>query len=102
MSSQVYDLEKNPVEVSDGSEKHPSYIADDGAVPGETFTYGDGFYAKAQRFAGKLKIEQRGIERVPEDERTDTGFKSLLNVATMVSLRTLRAMRANRVPRNND
>jgi hypothetical protein len=53
------------------------------AVPGETFELGSGWYATAQRFAGKLKIEQRGIERVPEDERTDSGFKALLNVSTM-------------------
>lgn len=53
------------------------------AVPGETFELGTGWYAKAQCFAGKLKIEQRGIERVPEDERTDSGFKALLNVSTM-------------------
>jgi hypothetical protein len=53
------------------------------AVPGETFELGTGWYARAQRFAGKLKIEQRGIERVPEDERTDSGFKALLNVSTM-------------------
>ena len=53
------------------------------AVPGETFELGTGWYATAQRFAGKLKIEQRGIERVPEDERTDSGFKALLNVSTM-------------------
>lgn len=86
MSSHPYDLEKNPVEVasgSDASDKQP-YANDDGAVAGETFAYGDGFYAKAQRFAGKMKIEQRGIERVPENERTDTGFKALLNVSTMV------------------
>lgn len=36
------------------------------------------------RFAGKFKIEQRGIERVPEDERYDTGVKGLLNAGTMV------------------
>jgi len=53
------------------------------AVPGESFEIGGGWYATAQRFAGKLKIEQRGIERVPEDERTDSGFKALLNVSTM-------------------
>jgi hypothetical protein len=47
------------------------------------FEIGNGWYARAQRLAGKLKIEQRGIERVPEDERTDAGFKALLNVATM-------------------
>ena len=41
----------------------------DGAVAGETFEYGDGLYARVQRLAGKLHVEQRGIERVPEDER---------------------------------
>lgn len=60
----------------DGSSHH-------NAVPGESFEIGSGWYARAQRLAGKLKIEQRGIERVPEDERTDAGFKALLNVATM-------------------
>jgi hypothetical protein len=53
------------------------------AVPGESFEIGNSWYARAQRLAGKLKIEQRGIERVPEDERTDAGFKALLNVSTM-------------------
>jgi hypothetical protein len=57
--------------------------ADGGAVPGETFVQGEGLYAKVQRLAGKLHVEQRGIERVPENERYDT---SLLNVGTMVSL----------------
>lgn len=55
------------------------------AVPGESFEYGNSWYAKVQRLAGKFNVEQRGIERVPEDERTDTGFKALLNVSTMVS-----------------
>ena len=39
--------------------------------------------AKLMHVAGKFGVEQRGIERVPEDERTDTGFKALLNVSTM-------------------
>lgn len=34
------------------------------AVHAETFEVGDTMYAKLQRFAGKLNIEQRGIERV--------------------------------------
>ncbi|KAF3932643.1 hypothetical protein ABW19_dt0201176 [Dactylella cylindrospora] len=42
------------------------------AVAAETFEVGDSFYAKMQRFAGKYNIEQRGIERVPEEEKTDT------------------------------
>ena len=89
MSSGLYDLEKNPAEAGVGSVdsgNHSPYVGSDGAVPGESFEYGNGFYAKAQRLAGKLKIEQRGIERVPEDERTDTGFRALLNVSTMVSI----------------
>lgn len=53
----------------------------EGAVPGDSFEYGNTMYAKLQRIAGKLHVEQRGIERVPEDERDDN---SLLNVGTMV------------------
>ncbi|KAF2006391.1 purine-cytosine permease [Amniculicola lignicola CBS 123094] len=53
---------------------------DRAAIPGESFEYGNGVTAKLQRLAGKFHVEQRGIERVPEDERDDT---SLLNVATM-------------------
>jgi hypothetical protein len=64
---------------------HGKLMAEDGAVPGDTFVIGDSWYAKTQRLAGKFKIEMRGIERVPEDERDDKGFKALLNVATMVS-----------------
>jgi hypothetical protein len=55
--------------------------ADVGAVPGETFVQGETLYAKVQRLAGRFHIEQRGIERVPENERDD---HSLLNVGTMV------------------
>lgn len=52
------------------------------AVPGNAFTEGSSLYAKIQRFAGKYNIEQRGIERVPEDERTD---RHLMTVGTMVN-----------------
>jgi hypothetical protein len=55
--------------------------ADAGAVPGEMFVQGETMYAKVQRLAGRFHVEQRGIERVPENERDDT---SLLNVGTMV------------------
>jgi hypothetical protein len=57
-------------------------VTDDGAVPGESFEIGNSWYAKLQRFAGKYGVEQRGIERVPENERTD--HHGLLNVGTMV------------------
>jgi hypothetical protein len=53
------------------------FSQDDGAVAAETFVVGDSFYAKSQRFAGKLGVEQRGIERVPENERTDSTMSSV-------------------------
>lgn len=68
-------------------EKHPG--ADSlfieggaGAVPGSSFEYGNSPYAKLQRLAGKLKVEQRGIERVPEDERNDHSY---FNIGSMVN-----------------
>jgi hypothetical protein len=36
---------------------------------------------KLQRLAAKFKVEQRGIERVPEDERNDNSY---WNIGTMV------------------
>lgn len=63
----------------DIEKKGPIYD-ENNAVIGESFAHGNGTYAKLQRLAGKLSIEQRGIERVPENERTDT---SLANVGTM-------------------
>jgi len=53
------------------------------AVSGASLATGSSLTARLLRAAGKLGVEQRGIERVPEDERTDTGFKALLNVSTM-------------------
>jgi hypothetical protein len=73
-----HDIEKN------AHHRSGSVVVDeDGAVPGEAFEYGDGIVAKLQRLAGKWGVEQRGIERVPENERTDS---SILNVGTMVRL----------------
>ncbi|KAJ9209495.1 hypothetical protein DTO166G4_8894 [Paecilomyces variotii] len=70
------DLEKSPgVGNSPVDDNHSN-----GAVPGETFVYGNSLYAKVQRWAGKLNIEQRGIERVPENERTDTSY---VNIGSM-------------------
>jgi hypothetical protein len=64
------------------SEKPRDWVADDsGAVPGESFVMGDSMYHKLQRFAGKMGMEQRGIERVPENERTD---KNTYKIGTMV------------------
>lgn len=75
-------------------EKAPSdrYVATDSdagchghtasAVRAADFAAGDSLYAKLQRAAGKFGVEQRGVERVPEDERTDT---RLSNIGTLVS-----------------
>lgn len=65
------------------AEKHRSAIVPDesGAVHGESFIVGNSLYANVQRFAGRYGVEQRGIERVPEDERTD---KHTWKVGTVV------------------
>lgn len=73
-----YTLEASDVEKQ--ARHSQLYAPDDVAVPKEAFTEGNSVYAKIQRFAGRFNIEQRGIERVPEDERTDT---NLANVGTM-------------------
>jgi hypothetical protein len=82
--SYEHDVEKAPG-FTGGDEKHAyghgASIAEDGAVRGETFETGNGMRAKLMRLAGKFGVEQRGIERVPDDERNDN---SLLNVGTMV------------------
>lgn len=74
-----YTLEASDVEKQ--ARHSQLYTPDSIAVPKEAFTEGDSLYAMIQRFAGRFNIEQRGIERVPEDERTD---KRLVNVGTMV------------------
>ena len=87
-----YDVEKNPGSLNSpvsASEKTPHIVDEGNAVLGETFEYGNSTYAKLQRLAGKFKIEQRGIERVPESERTDDGFRALLNVSTMVPITSI-------------
>lgn len=67
-----FDLEKNPPVAQAAADN-----SSDGAAPGESFTYGDSLYAKIQRLAGKLNIEQRGIERVPAAEQTDTSYTNV-------------------------
>lgn len=57
--------------------------ASDNAVEDASLSGKDGWSAKLVRLADKLGVEQRGIERVPETERPETGFKALLNVSTM-------------------
>jgi len=76
-------IKENDVEAAVDEKQYSSgeYIPDDrGAVPAETFVVGDSWYARTQRLAGKFGVEQRGIERVPNDER-DTAHIS--QVGTM-------------------
>lgn len=58
-----------------------SLVDETGAVPGSSFEYGDSLYARLQRLGGKIKVEQRGIERVPDDERNDSSY---WNIGSMV------------------
>lgn len=57
------------------------YVTSENAITKEAFTSGNSIYAKVQRVAGKLGLEQRGIERVPEAEKTDT---SMSHAGTLV------------------
>jgi NCS1 nucleoside transporter family len=79
-----YDIEaKAAVEKSHVSYDGSDNYVDDGAIHAETLIVGDSWYAKTQRFATKFGVEARGIERVPEDERTDS---SMSKIGTMVGI----------------
>jgi cytosine/uracil/thiamine/allantoin permease len=74
-----YDVEYH---ASDDKHRHHSLVPPDetGAVHGELLVAGDTFTAKLQRLVTRFGVEARGIERVPEDERTD---KTTVKVGTM-------------------
>ena len=74
----------SPTETDPEKAGVPAYSYDDApAVPGEVFVQGNTLYAKLQRLVTRFGVEPRGIERVPEDERTDT---NLVKVGTVVSV----------------
>ena len=79
-----YDIEQHsPSDRYSAGKDLPTFYTDaTTGVPGKSFEIGNSLYARLQRSVGKYGVEQRGIERVPEDERTDT---SLAKVGTMVS-----------------
>ena len=66
-----------------GSNNHTTVVDTSHAVSGASLATGSSLTARLLRAAGKLGVEQRGIERVPEDERTETGFMAMLNISTM-------------------
>lgn len=74
--SNDYDVETGEKHGS-GNNSTSEYIGDEGAVHAETFIIGDSWYHKTQRFATKFGVEARGIERVPSDERSDTGMSKI-------------------------
>ena len=62
-------------------EETTSLKSKSGVVAGSNYEYADSTYARLQRLASKIKVEQRGIERIPEDERTDSSY---WNIGSMV------------------
>ncbi|KAM7206790.1 purine-cytosine permease [Rhypophila sp. PSN 637] len=58
---------------------NPSIITEK-AIHIDDFYADDTWYTKLQRAAGKLGVEERGIERVPSDERTDTSASKMATV----------------------
>ncbi|CAG8980541.1 hypothetical protein HYALB_00002538 [Hymenoscyphus albidus] len=85
-NNKVDDIEALSTEKKSTNENDSGeFVADDGAVPAENFVIGDSFYARAQRLAGKFGVEQRGIERVPSDERTDAGMSQ---IGTLIVVRS--------------
>ena len=68
---------------TDAEKGAPAYADEAPAVTIDTFLTGDSLYAKIQRAVFQFGVEPRGIERVPEDERTDT---NLMKVGTMVGI----------------
>jgi hypothetical protein len=75
------DVEEKAASPPYAQESDSDYIGDEGAITAEALVIGDTFYAKAQRFVGRFGVEARGIERVPSDERTDSGMSK---IGTMV------------------
>jgi hypothetical protein len=78
----------------------PSLVEEEtGAVSASSFAYGNSMYARLQRLGGKIKVEQRGIERVPDGERNDSSY---WNIGSMVlppsSLLKLSLTRAQTTP----
>lgn len=74
-----YDVEAHsPPDAYPGEKQPPPFDTDQtSGVPGESFEIGSSPYAKLQRFVGRFGVEQRGIERVPENERTDTNLRKV-------------------------
>jgi hypothetical protein len=75
-------------DIEKGTERRDSDLlrGEVGDVPTTSFEHGDSIYAKLQRLGGKMKVEQRGIERVPEDERSDSSYWSISSMVFLPSM----------------
>ncbi|GKT43118.1 purine-cytosine permease fcyB [Colletotrichum spaethianum] len=76
------DVSSNAGEKKAASDVEQGFMGNDGGVHEADFATGTSTYAKLQRLAGKFGVEQRGIERVPEDERIND---TIANVGTLWS-----------------
>lgn len=76
------DISSTGGEKKSATDVERGFLGDDHAVHQADFATGTSTYARLQRLAGKLGVEQRGIERVPEDERIND---AVANVGTLVS-----------------
>lgn len=76
-----YDVGSYSPNGTDAEKGPPLYPSEAPAVHTEIFLTGDSLYAKLQRAVFQFGVEPRGIERVPEDERTDT---NLMKIGTLV------------------
>ncbi|KAK2735948.1 hypothetical protein FQN55_001912 [Onygenales sp. PD_40] len=64
-------------DIEAGSTEKSPKVEDPSYSPENSIDIEDGFIARLQRFTGKYGVEQRGIERVLEHERTDTNVIKL-------------------------
>lgn len=62
---------------SRGSDSELGDVGSENAVHSTELAAGEGWYARAQRFVGGFGVEQRGIERVPTDERSDSDMSHI-------------------------
>ncbi|KAI1152707.1 purine-cytosine permease [Nemania diffusa] len=71
------DEEKTKQWDSVGTDVELGQVSDIDVANSYNLTEGNSLYARLQTFAGKYGVEQRGIERVPENERTDTSMSQV-------------------------
>ncbi|KAI0473689.1 purine-cytosine permease, partial [Xylariaceae sp. FL0804] len=78
--SEDYEFDNASTETYAVTRLEDGYAGDGNAGHKNFLTRGDALYAKLQALAGRFGVEQRGIEQVPIDQRTDT---SLSKVGTL-------------------